>query len=129
MKALVIGGTGPTGPYIVNGLLERGYEVTILHRGTHEVEFSAPVEHLHGDPFDVEALKGMLPEGMSMVQMALRWILDHEAVSAIIPGASSPEQARANAAISDLPPLPQDLHRELAAFYRERVHEHVRGPY
>ena len=38
MKALVIGGTGPTGPYIVEGLLRRGYEVTIYHRGTHEVE-------------------------------------------------------------------------------------------
>ena len=30
--ALVVGGTGPTGPYIVNGLLKRGYEVTVLHR-------------------------------------------------------------------------------------------------
>ena len=27
MKALVVGGTGPTGPYIVNGLLQRGYQV------------------------------------------------------------------------------------------------------
>ena len=37
MKALVVGGTGPTGPFIVNGLIERGYEVTIFHRGTHEI--------------------------------------------------------------------------------------------
>ncbi len=51
MKALVVGGTGPTGPYIVNGLLERGYEVTIFHRGTHEVpEIPPQVEHIHGDP-------------------------------------------------------------------------------
>ena len=49
MKALVIGGTGPTGPFIVNGLLARGYQVTIYHRGTHEIDFSGPVEHLHGD--------------------------------------------------------------------------------
>ena len=33
MKALVVGGTGPTGPIIVQGLLDRGYEVTIYHRG------------------------------------------------------------------------------------------------
>jgi nucleoside-diphosphate-sugar epimerase len=51
MKALVVGGTGPTGPYIVNGLLQRGYQVTIFHRGTHEVpEIPPEVEHIHGDP-------------------------------------------------------------------------------
>ena len=47
MKALVIGGTGPSGPFTVNGLLERGYEVTVLHGGQHEVEFSQPLEHIH----------------------------------------------------------------------------------
>ena len=56
MKALVIGGTGPSGPHIVNGLLTRGYEVTILHGGQHEVEFDQPVEHLHTDPHFAETL-------------------------------------------------------------------------
>ncbi len=56
MKALVIGGTGPSGPYIVNGLLARGYEVTILHGGQHEVEFMQPVEHIHTDPHFAETL-------------------------------------------------------------------------
>lgn len=51
MRALVVGGTGPTGPYIVNGLLERGFEVAIFHRGTHEIDEIPPaVEHIHGDP-------------------------------------------------------------------------------
>ena len=51
MKALVVGGTGPTGPFIVNGLIERGYDVTIFHRGTHEIpEIPPEVEHIHGDP-------------------------------------------------------------------------------
>ena len=36
-RALVIGGTGPTGPFVVGGLLERGYDVTILHTGHHEI--------------------------------------------------------------------------------------------
>ena len=36
--ALVIGGTGPTGPLIVNGLTRRGYKVTILHTGRHETD-------------------------------------------------------------------------------------------
>jgi len=48
--ALVIGGTGPTGPYIVNGLIDRGYQVTIFHSGSHEVEFKQEVEHIHNDP-------------------------------------------------------------------------------
>lgn len=47
--ALVIGGTGPTGPHIVNGLIDRGYEVTILHSGLHEVEFKTDIEHIHAD--------------------------------------------------------------------------------
>lgn len=55
-SALVVGGTGPTGPAIVNGLLERGYDVSIMHRGTHEVEFNAAVEHIHKDPNFADAL-------------------------------------------------------------------------
>ena len=48
--SLVIGGTGPTGPFIINGLIDRGYEVTIFHSGAHEVEFKQPIEHIHNDP-------------------------------------------------------------------------------
>jgi len=70
-----------------------------------------------------------LPNSMTMVQLALRWILDHKAVSAIIPGASSPEQARSNAEVSSLPPLSEELHRALAEFYRTEVHDHIRGAY
>lgn len=47
--ALVIGGTGPTGPHIVNGLLDRGFEPSILHSGAHEVDFAKDIEHLHAD--------------------------------------------------------------------------------
>lgn len=56
MRALVVGGTGPTGPFVVEGLLQRGYQTTILHTGRHEVErISDRVEHIHTDPFDVRA--------------------------------------------------------------------------
>ena len=58
MKALVIGGTGPTGHHIVNGLLARGYTVEILHRGTHEIEEIPPeVVHHHADPYDPTVLR------------------------------------------------------------------------
>lgn len=59
--ALVIGGTGPTGPYLVNGLLQRGYQVAILHRGTHEVDEIPPeVEHIHTDPYDKDCIEEIL---------------------------------------------------------------------
>lgn len=54
MKALVIGGTGPTGPVIVEGLAARGYEPVIMHRGSHEVDFANGYEHLHADPHFAE---------------------------------------------------------------------------
>lgn len=58
MRALVIGGTGPTGPMIVRGLLERGYELTILHTGAHEIEgMSTAVQHIHCDPNSRESLE------------------------------------------------------------------------
>ena len=60
MKALVVGGTGPTGPLVVDGLLQRGYEVTILHRGKHEVAFPESVEHLHADLHFIEPLQEVL---------------------------------------------------------------------
>jgi nucleoside-diphosphate-sugar epimerase len=57
-QALVIGGTGPTGPFVVEGLHARGYEVTILHGGQHEVEFAVPgIEHIHEDPHFEEGLQ------------------------------------------------------------------------
>lgn len=57
MKALIIGGTGPTGPYLVNGLLQLGYEVSIMHRGTHDSdEIPAFVERIIGDPHFRESL-------------------------------------------------------------------------
>jgi nucleoside-diphosphate-sugar epimerase len=61
MRALVIGGTGPTGHFIVNGLRARGFAVTIFHSGRHErAEIPADVEHVHGDAFAPGALEAAL---------------------------------------------------------------------
>ena len=57
--ALVIGGTGPTGPHVVEGLLKKGYEVAVLHRGLHEVEYSQKIEHIHVDPFAPDAINAL----------------------------------------------------------------------
>ncbi len=51
--------------------------------------------------------------GYSLPQAALRFALDHPAVSTVIPGMRSPTQAQANTAVSDLEPLPQELQEKL----------------
>jgi aryl-alcohol dehydrogenase-like predicted oxidoreductase len=71
----------------------------------------------------------MLPAGMTMVQMALRWILDHEAVTTVIPGASRPEQVLSNVSASDLPPLSAELHAQFKIWYQDSVADHIRGKY
>ena len=91
-------------------------------------------ETFAGLPFEkgvdlANELKAFVPEGMTLAQMAVRWILDHPAVTVVIPGAKNPEQAAANAAMSDLPPLPPDLHARLREFYESEVAAHIRGPY
>jgi nucleoside-diphosphate-sugar epimerase len=59
-NALVIGGTGPTGPPLALGLEQRGFAVTILHSGRHEVPDVAHLDHLHGDVFSEEGLTAAL---------------------------------------------------------------------
>jgi aryl-alcohol dehydrogenase-like predicted oxidoreductase len=76
-----------------------------------------------------DALKPLVPAGQTLSELALRWCLDFDAVSTIIPGARNPEQARANARVSALPPLGFALHARLAEFYARDVAAHIRGPY
>jgi len=73
----------------------------------------------------VEEMRPWVPEGMSMAQMAMRWILDQPAVSTLIAGASRPSQAHENAETSDLPPLSPELHQKLADFYRQKVEREI----
>jgi len=91
-------------------------------------------ETFAGLPFEkavelADALNPLVPTGLTMAQMAQRWILDFDAVSVVIPGASRPDQARANADVSKLPPLDAKLHSELQKFYEHEVAAHIRGPY
>jgi aryl-alcohol dehydrogenase-like predicted oxidoreductase len=76
-----------------------------------------------------EQLAPLVPAGMTMAQMALRWVLDHPQVSVVIPGASRPDQVRANVDAAAVPPLPAALHEQLAAMYRAHVRDFIRGPY
>ena len=91
----------------------------------------------HGESFDVgetfsgvdyetglalvEELRSLVPGGATMAQMALRWILMNAAITAAIPGAKTPEQAKSNAAAADLAPLPAAAMDRIARLYEERV--------
>jgi aryl-alcohol dehydrogenase-like predicted oxidoreductase len=91
-------------------------------------------ETFAGLPFKVGAalaaeLRGYVPQGWTMTQLALRWILDFAAVAAVIPGAKNPVYAASNSAVSDLPPLTPELHEKLSRFYETRVKQSIRGPY
>lgn len=91
-------------------------------------------ETFAGVPFEegvelADSLKQLAPAGMTLAQMALRWILDFDAISVIIPGASKPSQAARNAEASALSPLNEDLHARLRQFYKDSVAASIRGSY
>jgi aryl-alcohol dehydrogenase-like predicted oxidoreductase len=101
----------------------------------------APDDHRnfnrHGEQFDrgetfsgidfdlalaaVEELRGILPAGVSMAALSLRWVLDHDAVSCVIPGARNDEQAQQNAKASILPRLSQEQHAAIEEIYNRRI--------
>ncbi|WP_119727224.1 aldo/keto reductase [Thermomonospora amylolytica] len=91
----------------------------------------------HGEAFDVgETFSGVdydtgveaarefsalaLP-GATPAQTALRWIIQQPGVSTVIPGARTPEQARANGAAAELPPLPEDTLAGIRDLYDRRI--------
>jgi aryl-alcohol dehydrogenase-like predicted oxidoreductase len=61
----------------------------------------------------VDAVKTIVPPGMTMPELALRFILHHPAVSTVIPGMRHIDRVRQNLAVSDGKPLPDDLLAEL----------------
>ncbi len=89
-------------------------------------------ETFSGVPFDVgvdaaRAVARFTPEGATTAQLALRWIVDQPGVTTVIPGARNAEQARANAAAADLPPIDAAASEGLREIYDETVREHVHG--
>ncbi len=87
-------------------------------------------ETFAGVPFDValeavEEIRRLVPDNITMAQFALRWILMEEAVGVVIPGAKNAAQAAANAAASDVAPLPSEVIGELRNIYEQRIAPHV----
>ena len=110
-----------------------------------ETSVFAPDDHRsfnrHGEAFDVgetfagvdfdtglaavTELRALVPEEMTMAQFALRWILMFDAVSTVIAGARTPEQAIANAAASDLPALSSETMDRVGEIYDRLIRPQV----
>lgn len=69
----------------------------------------------------VDKLKKLFPESTIMAHVALRWILMHEEVSSIIPGASSPEQVLVNLQAEEFPPLTEEQMKSIRTIYDEDI--------
>jgi len=123
---------------LASGLLSgRMSKATVFSAGDHrsynrdgQVFFVG--ETFSGLPFDkgvafADQLKHWLPPGLTLAELALRWILDQPAVSTVIAGVTRPEQLRANAAVSGMEPLAPALVEKLRDFYVEKVRPEVRG--
>jgi aryl-alcohol dehydrogenase-like predicted oxidoreductase len=67
-----------------------------------------------------EAIKKLLPEGMSLAELAMRFSISHSAVSTSIPGMRKPQHVKDNIAVSDGNPLPAELLDKLRAHRWDR---------
>jgi aryl-alcohol dehydrogenase-like predicted oxidoreductase len=87
-------------------------------------------ETFSGVPYEVglaavERIRPLVSGDATMAQFALRWILMSQAVTVAIPGARNPQQALANVASADLPPLLDEAVDAIARIYAEDIKPYV----
>lgn len=90
-------------------------------------------ETFSGVPFKegvalAEDIKALLPNG-DLATQAIRWILDHPAITTVIPGASKVSQVTGNVAASALTPLDNATHSKLRELYNAEIKPQIRGMY
>jgi aryl-alcohol dehydrogenase-like predicted oxidoreductase len=73
----------------------------------------------------VEELRALVPPGMSLTELALRWLLMFPEVTCAIPGAKRAAQVEENAAAADLPALAPELMGRLRSLYEQQVRPQV----
>ncbi|CAH0995178.1 Aldo-keto reductase IolS [Emticicia aquatica] len=75
----------------------------------------------------VDALKNLFPQNENLTPIALKWILQHDEISTIIPGASRPEQVLANLEALNFPALSQqqiiEINEVYSKFIKKSVHQ------
>jgi aryl-alcohol dehydrogenase-like predicted oxidoreductase len=77
----------------------------------------------------VEELKAIVPQGATLAQTALRWILMFDSVTCAIPGAKRPEQVDENVRAAVLPPLDTGTMRQVRAIYDRLIRPEVQFRY
>lgn len=90
------------------------------------VEFAQKIRAIVGDNRNGDNHNG---DSAPLSAQALRWILDYQAVSTVIPGAKTPEQAQQNAFAATLPQLSPEVHTALQQLYRNEIEPLIRGAY
>jgi aryl-alcohol dehydrogenase-like predicted oxidoreductase len=68
-----------------------------------------------------EELKGLVPEGNTLAQFALRWILMHPAVSCAIPGGKNPSQVEDNVTAAEMSPLDEETMERVKDIYDHSI--------
>lgn len=89
----------------------------------------------HGDTFSgldynlalkaVEQLIPLVPEQQQMAQWAIRWVLMHDAVTSVIPGARRPDQVEGNLQSMTHPPFDPDTMKAIQKIYEDYAKPHV----
>ena len=121
---------------LASGLLSGKYDASTVFAATDHRSYNRHGEAFDvgetfaGVPFDVgvtaaQRVAALTPVGATTAQLALRWILDQDGVSTVIPGARNPGQARSNAAAADLLPLDAAQLETLRAVYDDSIRAHV----
>ena len=121
---------------LASGLLSGKYDENTTFAANDHRNFNR-----HGESFDVgETFSGvpyeigvsaardvaaLTPEGWTTAQLALGWLTQQPGISTVIPGARTPDQARANAAAADLPAIASCTLAELEGIYDREIREHV----
>jgi len=121
---------------LASGLLSGRYDENTVfaandHRNYNRHGESFDVgETFAGVPFEVgldavRELKGLVGPDMALSQFALRWVIDQQGVSVVIPGARNPEQVRQNAASAEQPPLREEQLAGVREVYDRLIRPHV----
>ena len=125
---------------LASGLLSGNFSKNTSFAENDHRNFNRNGEHFNvgetfsGLPYEkglelVSQLGDMIPNDIPLSLAALRWILDFEAVSVVIPGSKSPEQVQHNCRASDLTSLAPSLHETLKQFYKQGIASFIRGKY
>jgi aryl-alcohol dehydrogenase-like predicted oxidoreductase len=93
---------------------------TVFPEGDWRGTYFVP-ENLHASADRADRLRPLVPEGMTMAEMALRFILENPTISTVIPGMRKSAHVLANTGTSDGKGLPEELYSTLRKHRWDRV--------